>query len=243
MWFELLVFAAALGGGVTAGVAGFGIGSLLTPAFALQMDARLAVAAVSVPHAVGTAFRLWMLGGRFDPKVLRSFGLTSALGGLAGALLQGRAPTQALMMLFGLLLIFTALAELTGLSRRMKFSGAMAPVAGAASGVLGGLVGNQGSIRSAALLGTNLSKAAFVGTATAVALMVDAARLPIYLWRDRDQLADVAGWLWIATGGVLAGTLVGMRVLQWIPEAAFRRAVGVLLGLLGAAMTVGGVEE
>ena len=75
MWFDSLVFAAALAGGVVAAVAGFGIGSMLTPALALQVDARLAVAAVSIPHALGTAFRFWLLGGRVDRRVLGSFGL------------------------------------------------------------------------------------------------------------------------------------------------------------------------
>ena len=70
MWYEALIVASALAGGAVAAVTGFGIGSLLTPAFALQVDARLAVAAVSIPHVVGTAFRFWLLGGRADPRVL-----------------------------------------------------------------------------------------------------------------------------------------------------------------------------
>jgi hypothetical protein len=243
MWFEALVFAAALAGGAVAAVAGFGIGSVLTPALALQIDARLAVVAVSIPHAIGTGLRLWLLGARVDSKVLWTFGLTSAAGGLAGALLQARAATPALMVLFGALLIFTAAAELTGVSSRMRFQGPLAMVAGAASGLLGGLVGNQGSIRSAALLGVHVSKDVFVATATAVALLVDAARVPVYLWRDHEAIAGIGSWVAVGTAGVIAGTLVGMRMLRLIPEASFRRTVGVLLGLLGAAMIMGGVEE
>jgi hypothetical protein len=243
MWFEALVFAAALAGGAVAAVAGFGIGSVLTPALALQIDARLAVVAVSIPHAIGTGLRFWLLGARVDSKVLWTFGLTSAAGGLAGALLQARAATPALMVLFGALLIFTAAAELTGVARRMRFEGPLAMVAGAASGLLGGLVGNQGSIRSAALLGVHVSKDVFVATATAVALLVDAARIPVYLWRDHEAIAGIGSWVAVGTAGVIAGTLVGMRMLRLIPEASFRRTVGVLLGLLGAAMIMGGVEE
>jgi len=242
MWFDAVVLIAAVAGGAVAAVTGFGIGSLLTPVLALQVDTRLAVAAVSIPHALGTAFRLWLLGGRVAPRVLWSFGLTSAAGGLAGALLQARVATPALMVVFGALLIFTAAAELTGFSRRMRFEGPLAPVAGAASGLLGGLVGNQGGIRSAALLGVQLSREAFVATATAVGLMVDAARVPVYLWLQHDALAGIGAWIAIALAGVIAGTLIGMRVLRWIPETAFRRTVGVLLGLLGAAMIVGGAN-
>jgi uncharacterized membrane protein YfcA len=97
-------------------------------------------------------------------------------------------------------------------------------------------VGNQGGIRSAALLGVDLPKHAFVTTATVVALMVDAARVPVYLWFMGDALARLATWIAIATVGVVAGTLLGLRLLDRIPERVFRRVVAVGLALLGAAM-------
>ncbi len=56
---------------------GFGIGSLLTPVLALQVDTRLAVAAVSIPHLVGTSLRFWLMHGGVDRRVLWSFGLTA----------------------------------------------------------------------------------------------------------------------------------------------------------------------
>jgi hypothetical protein len=83
--FDALVALAGLFGEAIAGVVGFGIGSLLTPACALQVDLRLAVAGLSIPHAIGTAFRFWLLGGRVDAPTLRSFGLTSAAGGFTDA--------------------------------------------------------------------------------------------------------------------------------------------------------------
>jgi hypothetical protein len=86
-WHELIVAVSIVAGGLAA-VTGFGIGSLLTPMFALDMDTRLAVAAVSVPHVVGTALRFWLLSADVDTKVLWSFGLTSALGGLTGGAAQ-----------------------------------------------------------------------------------------------------------------------------------------------------------
>ena len=241
MWTEALILAAGISGGGVAAVAGFGIGSLLTPAFALQMDARLAVAAVSIPHVVGTAFRFWLLGARVDRKIVWSFGLTSAAGGLAGAVLQSRAGVPALMVLFGALLLFTAGAELSGLARRMRFDGPVAWLVGGTSGLLGGLVGNQGGIRSAALLGVDLQKHVFVGTATAVGLMVDGARMPVYLWYLLEPMSGVAGWIALATVGVVIGTLLGNRLLVRIPERLFRRAVAVVLAVLGSAMLARGI--
>jgi uncharacterized protein len=148
----LVVLVAVLAGAVSA-VTGFGIGSLLTPVLALSVDTRVAVAAVSIPHLVGTAVRFWLLTGGIDRRVLWSFGLTSAAGGLAGAALYSIVSNRWLNVVFGLLLLFAAISEATGLARRMRFRGWVAWVAGAVSGLLGGLVGNQGGIRSAALLG------------------------------------------------------------------------------------------
>jgi uncharacterized protein len=236
----LIVAVAALAGAVSA-VTGFGIGSLLTPVFALSVDTRVAVAAVSIPHVVGTAVRFWQLQGGIDRRVLWSFGLTSAAGGLAGAALYRVASNRWLTVVFGLLLLFAALSEVTGLARRMRFRGWVAWMAGALSGLLGGLVGNQGGIRSAALLGFNLPKDTFVGTATAIALFVDGARLPVYLATQRDDLSSLSPLIAIATVGVVGGTVLGSRALQRVPELWFRRVLALILAILGTVMLMRGL--
>ena len=189
----LFIAALALVGVVAAGIAavtGFGIGSLLTPVLALAVGTKLAVAAISIPHLVGSAQRFWLLRRHVDRRVLLRFGIASAVGGLAGA--------------------------------------------------LGGMVGNQGGIRTAALLGFEVPKESFVATATAIALFVDGARMPVYLATEWREIARI--WLLIlaATIGVVAGTMLGTRVLGRLRQDAFRRVIGVLLVLLGVYMAVAG---
>ena len=203
---------------------------------ALQVDTRLAVAAVSIPHLIGTSLRFALMHGGVDRRVLWSFGITSAAGGLAGALLYGAASSRWLTLLFGVLLLFAAVSEITGLARRMRFRGWVAWVAGALSGMLGGLVGNQGGIRSAALIGFDLPKELFVGTATAIALFVDGARVPIYLYTQHDEMQAHLTWIVLAMAGVVTGTIIGSRALGRIPEVWFRRVLALLLAVLGVAM-------
>ncbi len=241
--FSLLTVIAGIVAGGVASVAGFGIGSLLTPLLVTQVETRIAVAAVAIPHVVGTAARFWLLRGQVDRRLLLRFGLTSAAGGLTGALLQGRTSSAGLTILFGALLLFVAASEFSGLSKRMRFRGPVAWMAGALSGLLGGMVGNQGGIRSAAMLGIDVPRAAFVGTATAVALIVDAARLPVYLATTGGELVNMWPTIALATVAVLCGTLFGHRVLIRIPEAKFRPTVAVLLTILGAAMLIVGVAR
>jgi uncharacterized membrane protein YfcA len=240
MWFDAVVVTASVIAGGIAAVTGFGIGSLLTPVLALQVDTRLAVAAVSIPHLVGTSLRFWLMHGGVDRRVLWSFGLTSAAGGLAGAMLYNEASSRGLTIVFGLLLLFAAFSEISGLARRMRFRGWVAWVAGALSGMLGGLVGNQGGIRSAALIGFGLRKELFVGTATAIALFVDGARVPVYLYTQHDEMRGVVGAIAIAIVGVVAGTIVGSRALGRIPDIWFRRVLALVLAILGVAMLVRG---
>jgi len=238
-WFTLLlvVSVAALAGAI-ATVAGFGIGSLLTPLFGLQIGVKLAVAAVAVPHMAGTALRFWLFRKHIDSRVLWSFGLMSAAGGLAGALLQTYANSPVLTGVLGGLLVFAGVTGLTGLADRMRFGGWAAWVAGAVSGFLGGLVGNQGGIRSAAMFGFDVPKQAFVATATAVALMVDVARMPVYLVTQGREIASAWPLITAATVGAIVGTLAGERVLRWIPESTFRKLVSAIILVLGIGMLV-----
>jgi uncharacterized membrane protein YfcA len=227
---------ASLAAGAIASVAGFGIGSILTPVFNTHVDMRLAVAAVSIPHVAATAVRFWRMRRATDRGVLKSFGLMSAAGGLTGALLQQYASSPVLIIVFATLLVFVGVAGLTGLSERIRFGRRAGWIAGAVSGLLGGLVGNQGGIRSASLLGYDLSPAAFVATATAIGLIVDAARMPVYVATEAHRLVQHGPAIIVATAGTVAGTLAGERVLKRIPPRLFRKLVALLVLALGFYM-------
>lgn len=236
MGFDTLIAVAAAFAGAIASVAGFGIGSILTPLFAIHFGTKLAVAAVSIPHLIATALRFLRIGEHVDKRVFVSFGITSAAGGLIGALLHARFSSTALSYVLGALLVFAGMMGVTGLSRRMRFEGVAAWIAGALSGAFGGLVGNQGGIRSAAMLGMRVSKESFVATATAIALVVDLARMPVYAVVQGKEVLGIWPVLLLAIIGVVLGTLAGERVLRKIPEPLFRRIVSLIILTLGVAL-------
>jgi uncharacterized membrane protein YfcA len=238
--FPIAVAGAAVVAAAVAAISGFGIGSLLTPLFALETGTKVAVAAVAIPHAIGSAQRLWILRRHVDRKVLLGFGIASAVGGLAGALAHNWISSRGLAVVFGGLLIVAAVAEFTGWIERVRWGRQAAWIAGVLSGAFGGLVGNQGGIRSAAMLGFNVPKESFVATAAAIALFVDGARLPVYVYSQWRDLIQVWPLVLTATGGVVVGTAVGARVLGRIPQRTFRRWIAVLLLVLGLYMAFAG---
>jgi len=233
-----LVAAASVAAGAVAAVSGFGIGRLLTPLLLLYRPAGEAVALVAIPHLVGTAIRGWGLRGDIDGPTFRQFGIASPAGGLAGAALQPRLGGPALTAVLALMLLSAGGSELVGRRVPLPPTPFWRLAGGLLSGLFGGLVGNQGGIRAAALLGFRLPPRALVATATASALLVDAARLPVYLAAHGPALAQDAPFWLVGCAGVVAGTLLGVPVLRRIPEPLYRRLVGGLIFALGVALAV-----
>jgi hypothetical protein len=229
---------AAIAAGAVAAVSGFGIGSFLTPLLLTSIPAAEAVAVVAIPHALATGIRLLRLRREVHGPTFRQFGLASAVGGLAGAFLQSRLGGPALIFLLAALLILAGGAEL--LRRPLPFPDGKGWrwLGGALSGAFGGLVGNQGGIRAAALLGFRLDPRQIVATATASAMLVDAARVPIYIGAHGATIAAHATvGLWLALG-VTIGTLIGVPLLARIPSKAYRTMLGALLVTLGIVLAL-----
>ncbi len=224
--------------GATAALVGFGIGSLLTPLLAAALGTDTAVAVVAIPHLLATALRLARHRAHVDGDVLRRFGLPSALGGLAGALLYARLGDRGLGVVLGALLLATAAMNAVPALRRWRPGTGAARWLGLASGLFGGLAGNQGGLRAAALLPFGLAPRAFLATSTAIALVIDAARTPLYLWRAGATLVPHATAIATASVACLAGTLLGERLLLRTPLERYRRIVAVAVGIAGAFMLV-----
>jgi uncharacterized protein len=200
------------------------------------MPTAPAVAILAIPHAVATGIRWLRLRSAVHWPTFRQFGVASAIGGLAGAALQSRLGSPVLTVVLACLLLVAGTTEL--LDRRVPLP--QTPVwrllGGAVSGLFGGLVGNQGGIRAAALLGFQLQPRQLVATATASALLVDAARIPIYLLSEGDTIAARVP-LWVAASlGATVGTLLGVSLLSRIPPSTYHRLLGALLMILGFAL-------
>jgi uncharacterized membrane protein YfcA len=231
--FNIAVALVAFLAGGIASVAGFGIGSLLTPLVASQYGMKTAVSAIAIPHFIATVLRFCRLRRDVDRRVLLGFGIINATGSLFGALVHVWVNNPILAIVLGILLVFAGIIGLLGYADRMRFGRGAARLAGGVSGAFGGLVGNQGGIRSAAMLGLGVQGPAFVATATATGIMVDAVRMPVYFITEHKRMFSAWPVIIAAIIGVVLGTLVGERQLRKIPEKAFRRTVSAILLAVG----------
>lgn len=227
------VGALAILAGATASVVGFGIGSLLTPLVATRYGVDVAIASVALPHLAAGVLRGSTLRRFVDVPLLLRFGSVSAAGGLVGAFLFSRLGTDQLARVLGALLVATGISGVTGWAERWSAPRSAAWALGGVSGFFGGVVGNQGGVRAAALSTFRLDPAVFVETSTLTGVLVDLARTPVYLARAGHDVADIWSLVLVAIVGVLIGTLIGARALLGLSRERFGTIVAVAVGALG----------
>ncbi len=238
---------------------GFGLGTILMPAFALFFPIPIAIAATAVVHLANNIFKVFLVGRKADWNVIWRFAMPAAIAAMLGAallnLFAGVAPLNvyslggwtvevtAVNLVVGVLIILFALFELIPYFDSLAFESKYLPLGGLLSGFFGGLSGNQGALRSAFLLKAGLDKEAFIGTGTVLAVIVDAARLLIYgLSFYAARFADVQGIGGLVTAAALAaflGAFAGSRLVKKITLRTLQIIVGVMLILVGFGMATG----
>ena len=255
----VLIAAVALVASALTLFSGFGLGTLLVPAFALLFPVPLAVAAAAAVHLANNALKVGLLARQADRRTVLHFGVPAAGAAIAGAALLGafdRVPallTYALgegshevtlvKLVIGALIAGFALLELSPRFQLLALDPRWLPLGGALSGFFGGLSGNQGALRSAFLLKAGLSKDAFVATGVVSAVIVDVVRVAVYghglvadsLLQSPQVLRSVA----IATAFAFAGTLAGRRLLHAATWTAVRWTVVVAMLAVGVGLMLG----
>lgn len=230
---------------------GFGLGTLLLPAFALFYPIEQAVALTAVVHFLNNMFKLGLVSRHADRHVVLLFGLPAVAAAFAGAwvLLRlsqtGPAASYSfagheffimpVKLAVGLLLMAFSLAELLPRFRSMSFDPKYLPLGGVLSGFFGGLSGMQGALRSAFLAKCGLTKEAFIATGVVAACLIDATRLGMY----GRMLASESGRL---DYGVLAAAVVAAFVGAWLGNRYLKKmtmqAIQTLIAVLLFAVAV-----
>jgi uncharacterized membrane protein YfcA len=84
MDYALIILTSLVASGLTL-FSGFGLGTLLTPVFALFFPVPTAIAATAVVHLSNNLFKLALVGREADWGVVARFGLPAAFAALIGA--------------------------------------------------------------------------------------------------------------------------------------------------------------
>ncbi|MEE4607951.1 MAG: TSUP family transporter [Desulfobacteraceae bacterium] len=237
---------------------GFGLGTLLMPAFALFFTVPVAVAATAVVHGANNAFKIVLVGGHADRNLVLRFGLPAIAAAVAGAAALGyvahfgeiahyslgarTATITPVKLVMGLMMLVFALFELLPRFRKLEFDRRYLFLGGLLSGFFGGFSGHQGALRSAFLAKVGISARAFVGTNAVIGFMVDLTRIAAYagMFLVAESAVPIGAdqWPLILTGIVsaFAGVLLGKRFLHKITMDTVQNITGFML--LGIAVAL-----
>lgn len=257
----VVVCLVALGASTLTLFSGFGLGTMLLPAFAVVFPPEVAVGAVALVHLANNLFKLGLVGRHADRSVVLRFGLPAAVTAFAGArllimlsdlpalgsyVLGGRVVTIfPVNFAMGLLIAATSWVELSPSFKELRVPPRWLPLGGVISGFLGGLSGHQGAPRAAFLARLGLTPQAFVGSGVVCAIIVDLVRLGVYGFSFTrghfDALAhpDQRHLIYAAVACAFAGSFIGAKLMGQITMRGVQKLVGVMLFVFGTAMAAG----
>jgi uncharacterized membrane protein YfcA len=234
---------------------GFGLGTLLMPAFAVFFPLPVAIAATAAVHLANNVFKLGLVGRWAHWPTAIRFGIPAVAGSIAGAYLlraMTRVPAVAAytigssehritlvkLVVAAIIAAFAAL-DLSPRYRKASFPPAYIPVGGVFSGFFGGLSGIQGALRTAFLTRAGLSRDAFIGTGVVCAVAVDLARIPVYAEGFGRLSGRTLGLVAAASLAAFIGSFAGSRLVKKVTMETLHAVIGVMLVLMAAAMASG----
>ncbi|MGQ0828359.1 MAG: sulfite exporter TauE/SafE family protein [Bacteroidota bacterium] len=253
MEYLITCLVAFLGSGLTL-FSGFGLGTLLIPAFALFFPIEIAIALTAIVHFLNNIFKLILLGKHADKEIILRFGIPSVIAAFAGAYLltqlthlqpladyslQGKlffiTPVKAMI---GALMIFFALFDIIPSLANIQFDRKFLPLGGVLSGFIGGLSGHQGALRSAFLIRANLTKEVFIASGVVIACLTDISRLTVYAGKFFTHKFNYP-LIIAATLSAFTGAYFGNKFVKKITIKALQIIVAVMLIVFGVLLILG----
>lgn len=259
----IIICVAALVTSLLTFFSGFGLGTILTPVFAIFFPIDLAIALTGVVHFLNNLFKLSLVGLKANKEVVIRFGIPAFIAALIGAYLllqvsdlqpiytytlgNNEHAITPVKLIIAVLLIFFALTEVVPYFKNLQFgkdkparSAGSLIIGGLLSGFFGGLSGNQGALRSAFLIKSGLSKEAFIATGIVIACIVDLSRLGVYMTRfSKSGLQENLALVIAATVSAFVGAYTGNSLLKKVTLNTVQWIVTAMLILLSMALGLG----
>jgi uncharacterized membrane protein YfcA len=255
--FVIIGLVAFVASGLTL-YSGFGLGTILLPAFALFFPAPTAVAATGMVHLLNNLFKAGLVGRQAHWPTLLRFGLPAIPGAIAGALVLsvlsgasafhwegfGRefAPSAAGVIIGAAMIVF-AILELMPWFQRLAAPAKLIPFGGLLTGFVGGLTGQQGALRSMFLFKSGLDATKYIATGTLIAILIDLSRPPTYAASFAENTLSFSGrpgaLIAVGTACAFVGAWLGARYMRKSTIGVVRVLVVTLMLLIGAGLITG----
>lgn len=237
---------------------GFGLGTLLMPAFIIAgFELEMAIALTAIVHLLNNLFKIILVRKHIQRDIVLRFGIAAAIGAFFGSQLlflensnfiiheyQMQGNTYRIEFLKLMVAILITLFAILEMIPKLNFAltKRLMPVGGFISGFFGGLSGHQGALRSAFLIKAGLSKETFIATGVVIACFIDVTRIGVYSNKMLSQdLSSQISLIVVGTLCAFTGAFLGNKLLKKITIKFLQIIVSVFIILFSFALALGWV--
>lgn len=257
----LVIIIVCFGASILTFFSGFGLGTILLPAFGLFFPIETAVAATAIVHLSNNVFKFALVGKHADKKIFLRFVIPAVIASFAGAALLNyftglhtyynytlfgyRLSVTPVNLVIAVLMLSFAVIELIPGFDELQFKPKYVPVGGVLSGFFGGLSGHQGALRTAFLIRTGLEKEKLIGTMVSASIFIDITRIAVYsnsFLNTEIFSAGKGNILYLIITGIIAafaGSFLGSKLLKKVTIKSIKYSVAAMLIVIGLLLGAG----
>lgn len=218
---------------------GFGVGTIMMPIMAMFFDVKVAIFLAAIVHFFNNMSRIALYRSEINWGIIKRFGIVSIIGAFIGSFAQIYLDSSWLKVGLGAFLMIYSLLQLIPNKIKITLSANVDVIGGFLSGLIGGLIGNQGAIRSLYLLSYGMDKKELIVSSAVIAVIIDSTRIPIYAYSNYAYMQENMMLLMAVVAASIFGTVLGSKMLPKVSYELFKKIILVGVLILGILMMQG----
>jgi len=226
--FILLVLLAEIIGTV----GGFGSSMLFVPIASFFIEFHYVLGITALFHVLSNLSKIYLFRKGFNKALVMQLGIPAVIAVVIGAWCTRFIDTKWLEIIMGIMLMLLSLFLFIFSNKKLRATLINTIGGGIISGFVAGLLGTGGAIRGLTLSAFALNKDIFIATSAIIDLGVDFSRSLVY-FANGYLMPDYLKLIPILLVLSYTGSYLGKKILNFVPEAIFKKIVLILVSFAG----------
>ena len=213
-------------------IGGFGSSVFFVPIANFYFDFQSVLGLTAIYHLSSNVSKIVLFKKGIDKRLLFNIGIPSVIFVIIGGFLTKYVNSQYLEIILGVFLVGFSLLFLIKKNLIIKPNNKNAITGGILSGFSAGLLGTGGAIRGLTMAAFYLEKSVFIATSAFIDFLIDFTRTFVYFQNGYIHKHDIIYLPFLIVIGFV-GTMIGKRILTYIPQDKFKKISLTLILIIG----------
>lgn len=213
-------------------IGGFGSSVFFVPIANFYFDFQSVLGLTAIYHLSSNVSKIVLFRKGINKRLLLTIGIPSIGFVILGGYLSAHINSSFLELILGFFLIIFSLLFILKRNLIINPTNKNAITGGALSGLSAGLLGTGGAIRGLTMAAFNLEKSVFIATSAFIDFLIDFTRTIVYYQNGYIHQHDIL-YLPVLIAIGFIGTIVGRKILTYIPQEKFKIISLVLILIIG----------